>query len=478
MATTKRRPDIKPNQTSVSGVLKVKLGVSLTGPTRKMHAELAGMLRDARRIRNEMAWAFRQWHRDNPGWSPPQAMIGKGENRKPWFINRTVAGVRRQVPVPENLPMPKEITPEMSGGIIPADATGRSFLTFLYWAGVKAVPDRPAFLYGQCSKEVNKELTSAFAGEGEAYWRWQAVLTGERQVSDYEKCRTIPMPRSGGMTIAMPASSLGDLTTMAGAGVRFGPNGLDLREAGRHHCILSFPTGNSRRAVCRLRVRRLSDGNRKLFRRIIAGTDGFSLADSQLVCRDGEWWLHVCYEQPVQAKHLDPKREAKIVPCFGQATNPFEAITVGEKPWRLGNVRPMLADALRVRARAATLRGRVQRGHGRPAFMLPIRKASRRLTNLAEAFVRDMATEAAEYAVRSGCGTLVYWEPHPKTRDHLWPSARRIDFDWTQFGNRLQRACALRGVRLEVVRVNAAQIRAGSATSRPPESAARGRRLT
>lgn len=394
-------------KTGLVGVLKLKVGACLTGPTRRLLEDLHATAADCRRVRNRAGRWWQRWREDHP------------EHEGPLLLTKDAAKER-------------------------------------YDAMLLEAPNLATTILSSLCREVDKRLTARVPRDhlGEARYRWQAVLTGEVNLDTYH-AEVVPLHDR-----IVRICYHGLMT-----GPTKGPVGSVLFRLGSSSCVLAFNLF-SRKAgrritnpVVRLGVRQMTPGQRRLVERIASGQ--WQHLASKLVFRaghrrgEGDWYLHLVYRQPRQDMQLDPVRVAVLQPVGPEAPRPFTISTDGQKPWTLG-FPGLLREYERLHLRRQSLRNRyreawsARRGHGRERIEAGIRPFSRAVHDLANRALKLIVADVLRYARRNDCGTLIYREPAVSWRGGSWFAGHDVPFDWTQFLARLEQKCSLHGIALEV----------------------------
>lgn len=407
------------------GVIRLKLGASLTGPTKRMAADLEEAAIFCNVARNAAARAWQRWREDHSEWSPDPIVKRDGT---PWLM-------KGRHPKPQNFPLPKtvviaEAEKELSGSML------------LYYATKKFAPSLGSKIRSVCSQEVWDYLRTKIphGHAGVASYQWEAVLLAEASLATFRS-----------MTIPVPAQDL----DFAYADV--GPKSLQKLAAGGQAVIRtplwSKESGREKRSlVCRLCVGGLPDGQRALLSRILRGE--WELCDSELVYRPSGksrgWYFNIVYKQPRRNLGLDKERVAVLESTGGEATHPFVAHH-GDANWTLGHVGLLLNQLRRLEDRRRWLRSPDRaggRGHGVGHFFAHPREITRGVRTLLDSFTKELAAEVVKFCKRHNCGTVDYHEPAVACRGKSWFAAKKVYFDWTRFHSQLKHQCWLNGIDL------------------------------
>jgi hypothetical protein len=213
--------------------------------------------------------------------------------------------------------------------------------------------------------------------------------------------------------------------------------------------------------VCRLEVRQLSKGNRKLLQRI-SSKDGIKMADSTIRKRDGIWYFDLTYQQEQESLGLtvDNIAELYLTPNFMK--KPFE-IVAARKRWDIGDALPLLAQWQSIDARRASLQERYKhteasasRGHGRQRFFRNFRQYSRAFQRFQTLWQYRAIAEIVRFCQRFDCGTVMFREPGLQLRksSNTWFEGNNIPYNWTGFVSKLSHKLWKVGIVLKVERIS------------------------
>lgn len=419
---------------SVTGLLRLKLGASRTGPTKRLVEDLHEVAILCNRARNAMARAWQRWREDNPKFKPPQAV---DENGKP----RTR---RDGSPILISPAFPLKVKYE-----------GREigFRTYLYHAGRKASPGLAANMVSMLSGEVISNLGSnmPYTHQGRARQRWEAVVLNEANLMSARSI-SIPVPNNSAALCYCGVETTGSVATKS-------RKVLKLR--GESGCTVAFPlfAGGDREItspVVSLEVRQLSGGNREIVKKICRGE--FKFADSEL-CFDEDkgWFFHLVYQQPDESMPWLEKERVAVLSAQKEGDYPFSIkTTIGEKEivWKVGHG-PLLARTFhRLDSRRKDMRtdygvaGSGRKGHGHGRNQRDIRRVTRRVQHLANRIAKQAAAEVARFCARFGCGILEWKEPGMAVKPKLWFAVNKVQWTWNTFTGPLAHDCRKAGVRI------------------------------
>lgn len=412
------------------GTLKIPLGQCLTGPTRRLYADLDQAQTWCDLARNAMFRHWQRYHEDHPDCDtvfPATPTDDQGE------------------------PLP-----------------GQSFSTLLYDVGREAAPQLISSVVALISNsEIKKNLTTDIRHRGLSERTvWRAI---KYHLQARPTCRegTIPVPHN--------AAALG----LAGAITVKGQKNPYLTALTGPETALAFPLF-SREAgrqvtspLVRLDLHKLAPGQRDLVRRIVTHSDGHQWLDSQLVKTDDRWSFHLSYQKPIdRLTGLDPDRIATLRPTRPGAPQPFLVTCPGtdaqDQPftarWNLGHGVWLVAEQRRLNERRKNMRTRYQelgsakKGHGRDRLEARFAFGRRQTEDHQAHFSWQLAGELLRFCERFACGAVHYLEPNLALRDHLWLAKQGVSLDWTSLCHKLRHKLESRGVLFDASDTTAADL--------------------
>ena len=248
-----------------ASILELRLGRPRQTTSARYYEDLGVVAGDLNRARNHMVRAWERWREDHPEF---------------------VEGMH-----PQRIPDPNPRSRRTA-------STGtQTFGNYLWREGCQTSSNVSATVLSQVNREVLANLKTAVNGHENttARWRWQAILRYEEAATCFRE-RSIPVPRSclvigydgltwAGMNCTKRDKDLAATWCRSGAFVCFP---LFSRMSGR--AVLN-PFVN-------VEVGQLSDGNKRVLRRILAGE--YTVCDSRVTERRGQWILQLCYRRPDQ----------------------------------------------------------------------------------------------------------------------------------------------------------------------------------
>lgn len=467
---------------SAKGIIKLPLGKCLTAPNSRFYADLKAAALSLARCRNAMARYWQRWQEDMPF----HDSVGRQEYFDDWRHEEgrdadDKALARWQKWVDE-------------GGFSPpaVEYEGRwlSFEGVLYNIG-RAFGRTPeggfpiahlhCGLITPCGKDVLKDLLAktSYRHTGAAKYRWQGVLLGEMQLSDYGESLSVPVKNNDSIL------AWNDAVSAAYGKAPSAQRGAIDRYA-TDQCVLLLPLFSKQAGrkypfhVVRINTRYLAEGMKRVLRNIISGQWKFSDSSLHLDqvrpnsrrARKGQkdrWFLHLCYEQVAEESKLDPNREAYLTLNAKEASDPFEVgISAGTaryyeqenrpvpKPWQVGDGQMLkrqferlerIREEWRYRHR---VRGQGRRSHGHAREYRDLRQNVRMGQNVARDAVLKTVAEIVRYCVRHNLGTLDFRLPNLGQRNWTWYAVNNVPMNWTTFADRLKHECWEKGVRLRM----------------------------
>lgn len=462
------------------GIIKLRLGACLTGPTRRMVADLDRASELCGLIKTAMVRAWERWREDHPEWTPEPVMKDDAP-----VLDRNGQPILRNYPLPAKMPVDRQVrcrSCKSSGrkdGLPCERCRGIGYVKHVSgatWLGELATHEYPglaAKIVSTLGQDVYSDLCDKmpYNHAGQAKYRWQGPLMNEAHRACY-RWQPIPVPCQDSAL-----AYVGFLSTKLSPGVA-----ARVAACGKSSAVIRFPlwsreSGRDELAcIARVEVRQLTAGNRRLLRRIAIGE--WPLCDSTLVYhgdrddrkrkRSGDgWYLHLVYRQPAKDLGLDATKPATLSLLPADATHPMQIAAEGCKTWTLGSAKVLLAqlDRLDMRRQANRLKYRQAdqlRGRGRRPFYQRMRPLTRASQNLLGMFTKNLVAEVIKYCERNDCGQLIYREPGLMLRQKDWFAEHWTNFDWTDFLSRLQHKCTELGVELVVQRMSTKEYRAGA----------------
>lgn len=383
-----------------TGVISLKLGRPLGMTIKRLEAFLETARCDASKARNAAVVHWYIWRRQHTDWTP---------------------GDVYEAPAAKIMRKPKA----RQDGKCPKDSPlgPRLFLSReLYAVAREASPNLSASLASSCVQDVISRLkaNTPYNHDGEARWQWQAILSHE---------------------VSLPSWRFGAVPC---------PNNVCRLVYNDHACTLHFPLLSKQSGyrqmspTVRLHVGDMSVGHRRLLRKIADGE--LKMKDSTLVQAKGKWFLRLVYDVPAKGLGLSPDRVLWILPDLPEGKRPFVLSypngETGRKTWGIGNGLPLVAEYRRVVARRRAIRYRYSdgcgKGHGRQRWYKSIRPIARAVRDMQQRFEKQTIADIIAFAIRDGCGAILYREPTMPVRERSWFAKRDVPFAWTEFEARLR----------------------------------------
>lgn len=474
------RKEKEPKAVASKGIIKLPLGKCLTAPNSRFYADLKAAALSLARARNAMARHWQRFQEDNAfhdaayrqeyyaGWiasEPKEVSEGLAGRWAKWLKG---GGFTPPVVCYED----RWLTFE---GVL--YNVGRAFVRTP--EGGIPISHLDGGLLTPCAKDVSKDLLAktSYRHSGAAQYRWQGVLTGEMQLSDYGNSLSVPVKNNDGILAWDYERSPSFLKA-----TRSEKQHVD-RFAGSQ-CVLLLPLFSrlaGRRKlfhVVRINTRFLPEGMKAVIHKVIRGQ--WKWSDSYLhfdearpnskKARKGHksrWYLHLCYEQPAGESVVDAKREGYLKLNDPASADPFE-VGVSEKtlaefyadvqsprPWQCGNGVPLkrvLAQSARKRQEwqfRHKARGDGRRSHGHRREYRDVRDALRGERSLVMDNRRKTCAEIVRYCVKHRLGVLNFDVPKLGARASSWFSRNDVPITWDNFVADLRYECE--GSRVKLV---------------------------
>lgn len=405
----------------VTTIIKLKLNVS--SQTRRMLADVAYR---CNQVRNFMVRYWVRWREDNPDYQPGDWVPTRGKNKGVPKREAQFASHACQLGMREEA---RKKYPELAGIIVSS----------------------------MLCQEVQDYLTgkTPYDHHGKARYRWQAIIGDEIQAPTHRKAH-IPVPNQASV-LAWGAVEDGhprvDCSRDLGATSKVMET---IRKLAKSQLLLWCPiwSKESGNGTCRaffLEVGKQSEGRKRILRRIAMGM--YKMGDSEIVEKDGEWYLHLCYQHPVNDNNLDADRSAVLTLAKGSDRNPFviEAMDDGPRWLQDGGKYKFAISHLRSRRAGIKYQSRTEqgghKGHGRKRFYADVRPVGRASENIQRLFRARLVSAITQHCIKHACGKLVYHEPTANDKGKSWFAANgNLEFGWELFLSDLKQKCQLEGI--------------------------------
>lgn len=298
---------------------------------------------------------------------------------------------------------------------------------------------------GLAVQKAMKRLTQGGATHS-AYPRWMIVLAGGGEFPQAHRSQPVPF-HTANCKLLVPKDGE-DYWRLE---VRFeqkpAEQGKGLAPIG-----LRLKTGGFRLASLRSALWQIAKGDWKF-------------CASDLVCRDGLWYAHICHQMPaVELPPLDGRRTAFLAAGRGcPVLLRLDGRTL--KRLRRGNdvrhVRRQLTVQRFGKSESYRLAGSARKGHGRGRALAWREKLTRRWRDFVKTWNSQLAAEIAKSLRTAGAGRLVVYQPADSWRETRFLAAAgkiagRVDstgWDWHQMAAQLQRVCQENGITVLVRKV-------------------------
>jgi hypothetical protein len=310
---------------------------------------------------------------------------------------------------------------------------------------------------GLATQKAMKRLTQSSATKS-AYPRWMIILAGRGEFP--QSARSLPIPfytSNCKLVLPDPDAKLEEwrlevrLEQAAGEKKGLVPIRLKLKTGGRG-----------------------CESIRKALWQIAKGEWKFSASD--LVCRDGLWYAHICYQMPkAELPPLDAGRTAFL---SAGAKCPV-LLRMDGRTWkrlRRGNdvrhVRRQLTVQRFGKSESYRYASRAKKGHGRGVALAWREKLARRWRDFVKTWNGQLAAEVAKRLRAAGIGRLVVYQPADAWRDtrYLTTAGKvpgRVDstgWDWYQMQSQIDRICQENGIEVLVKKVGERRFRGKKST--------------
>lgn len=392
-------------------VVNLKLGASLTGPTKRMLRDLRETALQCNAIRTMAeAWVMDTAERALQHELKKLAGMDRVRERERLILTKKL---------PELVTLKRLYKPEMTS-LFPGVSS--AILSACCQDVVQRLGSRMPRFFDQPKPKGNRV--------------WQGILLGEAQRDVWRSLR---------VPILAGKNRVSKLTQ-----IERGPYTLDFP------LFSKASKRENMRARCQIDAR--SHGQRTLIRKIVATPQLFR--DSEIVFDvDNEIWQLklVCASPNIPGKH--PENVAELVLASPERQDcPFAILRDDKRPWWIGRggkfVRYAEDYLWRKRKviglRYSDSRRDQQPGHGRGAVYQKTKPQHRSVSDRRKQFVRDLIFDVTTYCKRNGIGKLTYWEPSLPLRNGTWFARNGISFNWSIFSPRLVARLEADGVVVEV----------------------------
>lgn len=418
------------------GVLNLKVGACMTGPTKRLVADLEAAEAALSLSRNAMIRHWERWHEDNPNYVPVQRIDRAGKPKV----------TKDGKPVLEHPAYPQQLERD------------------LYHVGRTISPHLTVAIVTAARNEVLADLKSKlpYNHAGKARFVWEAIKFSE-----------LPRPLYRPQGIIVPTNNAAFAYRDKVNRVLSKKNAEQMVAMSGGGCVLQFPlfSGVSGRAVTnpvvKLEVRQISEGNRNLLARIAHGT--LSLKDSRLVRKTGKrgktfWLFQLTYAPPTKDLGLDTERTAILYPMTGKSVAPFLIQEPDGYRWHVGGGKGLKGELDRLDNRRRELqlhyKSGVGQGHGKGRFFAKYKPLARSAMDARKRFIGDLLSEIVRFCRRNNCGTLLYREPGLQCRQKMtWFAEQRVEFPWTELAAAIEYKLSGLGIKLAVERISGKELR-------------------
>lgn len=456
---------------TTTGVLEMKLGFCLTGPTKRAIADLHEIAEQCNKARNGILRHWERWHEDHPDWKPEQRRDRKGgakvarkmEVEKPWRVKQVKDLLSTNEAVEKEdgsvFYKDKKIAQFNDAPILEHPGFSQDLENELYHRGCEIAPAVGCSIIAALRSEVADRLKTRmpYNHPGVAEYRWEAILKFECARDCY---RAISIPAPNSITVVGYEGLLSrDISkgvterlkklAKSNAIVRFQ---LFSRESGRKNLDHVFW----------IEVRQLPNGKKAILRRITSGE--WKLCDSKLVYKRDGWYYQMTYKQPQKSLHLNKNNVGTLVMNPATAANPlsikFQRQDGRNIIWQLGDANVLLAEYKRLELRREAMKVRYKtassgrKGHGRQRAYRSQKPITRKLNDLQEVFTNYVVASIIKFCTRHNCGTVIYKEPSLFLREFSWFAKNgKINYNWTSLANKLKHKTWVNGIEFEITKM-------------------------
>lgn len=455
-----------------TGVLEMKLGFCLTGPTKRAVADLHEISQQCNIVRNGILRFWERWREDNPDWKPEQRRGRKGVAKiarkmtileKPWRIKQVKDLIAKEE-AKENeygqiIYKDKTIAKFDDVAILEHPACSQDLENSMYHRGTSLAPKLGCSIIAQLRSEVLDRLKTRmpYNHQGTAKERWESILKYEC-AKDCYRSMSIPAPNS--ITVV---GYNGVLSRDISKGVT--EKLLKLSKSNAIVRLQLFSRASDRENLDHIfwiESRQLPRGKRAILQKVTSGE--WKLSDSKVVYKRDGWYYQLTYKQPQKSLNLSKKNVATLVMNPASSTNPLSIRFVTDYgktiSWQLGDANVLLAEYKRLELRRLSIQTRYKtassgrKGHGRQRAYRSHKPITRKMNDLQEVFTNYVVSSIIKFCTKYDCGTILYREPSLFLREKSWFVKRgKVTYNWTSLLNKIKHKTWINGIDLEVKRM-------------------------
>lgn len=456
---------------STTGVLEMKLGFCLTGPTKRAIADLHEIAAQCNVVRNGILRHWERWREDHPDWKPEQRRDRKGDAKvarkmtveKPWRVKQVKDLLTKGEAVEKEdgavFHKDKKIAQFEDAAVLEHPAFSQDLENEMYHKGCELAPPLGCSIVAQLRSEVLDRLKSRmpYNHPGTTEYRWDAILKYECARDCY---RAISIPAPNSITVV---GYDGLLSRDVSKGVTERLRNLAKSNAIVRLQLFSRESGRKNLDhVFWIEARQLPRGKKAILRRVVSGE--WKLCDSKVVYKRDGWYYQMTYKQPQKSLNLNPQNVAKLVMNPASCSHPL-SIQLRRQDgrlitWQLGDANVLLAEYKRLELRRTAIQTRYKtassgrKGHGRQRAYRSQKPITRKLNDLQEVFTNYVIASIIKFCTRHDCGMVVYKEPSLFLREFSWFAKRgKITYNWTSLANKLKHKTWVNGIELEITRM-------------------------
>lgn len=456
---------------STIGVLEMKLGFCLTGPTKRAIADLHEIAAQCNVVRNGVLRHWERWREDHPDWKPEQRRDRKGDAKvarkmiveESWRVKQVKEMLLKNEAFEKDngeiFHKNKKIAKFVDSAILEHPGFSQDLENEMYHKGCELEPNLGCTIVASLRSEVIDRLKTRmpYNHKGTAQYRWEAILKYECARDCY---RTISIPAPNSTTVV---GYEGLLSRDISKGVT-----ERLKTLAKSNAIVRlqlFSRDSGRKNVDHvfwIEARQLPRGKKAILKRIVSGE--WKLCDSKVVYKRDGWYYQMTYKQPQKSLKLNPKNTATLVMNSEFSSHPLSIQLQRQDgrliTWQLGDANVLLAEYNRLELRRVSIQSRYKtassgrKGHGRQRAYRSQKPITQKLSDLQEVFTNYVIASIVKFCTRHDCGKIIYREPSLFLREFSWFAKKgKITYNWTSLVNKLKHKTWINGIDLEIIRM-------------------------
>lgn len=273
---------------------------------------------------------------------------------------------------------------------------------------------------------------------------WRAVLANDERLPFF--CNeTFPIPRKNARFCWLGKLDRPDSGTMTDR----------LQRASTSQALLYVPllskqaTCGMRSLLARVEVRQLTNGQKRILRNITDDEQpDWTMRDSLLTCRDGQWLFRMTYAQPEISLNADTTIE--VWPSLPDQRNPMYCRLPGGQRSYFGDGGILVFETARGIGRSKSLAWKYRygagAGHGKQRYFSKQRPIARRQRSIADMNLKKCVSHVIRVCERNEAGTVSFRRPSEWIKRNDWYRGKGISFAWVDFEARLAAKCETKGI--------------------------------